>query len=319
MFRFRRTSQLYPIYALLVFLATGCNFLQNSPELTVNIDGSSTVNPITEATIRAFKAEHTGMKFYNDISGTSGGFQRFCRGELDFANASRKITDAEIKLCRDNDVAYLEIPVGLDGIAVVANSESYWLDYLTVDELRKIWALPSEGEVTHWSQIRSEWPNERIRLFGPSSASGTYDYFSDAVLETTTTRGDYFASENDRMLVDGVASSRYAIGFFGFTHFRENFLSLKIVPIEDGRFPDFGPVTPTVNSVTNGSYKPLSRTLYIYASLNALQNQKLLEFLEYYLIHAAENVTSIGNIPHSDKVYKEYLAKIDSYRARLPK
>jgi phosphate transport system substrate-binding protein len=121
------------------------------------------------------------------------------------------------------------------------------------------------------------------------------------------------------MLVDGVAASRYAIGFFGFTHFRKNFFSLKMVPIEDTRFPDYGPVTPSVTSVTNGSYKPLSRTLYLYASLCALQNRELLEFLEFYLIHAAENVTRIGNIPHSDQVYREYLAKIDLYKERLAK
>lgn len=319
MFRFRRIARFFSYIFLLLIVGSGCQFFKQNPDITVKIDGSSTVNPITEATILAYQDEHRDLGFQHDISGTSGGFQRFCRGELDFTNASRKITDAEKKACRDNHIGYLEIPVGLDGIAVVANSENYWLDYLTVEELRTIWSIQNEDNITHWNQIRKEWPNERIRLFGPSSASGTYDYFSETILRSTTTRGDYFASENDRMLVDGVASSRYAIGFFGFTHFRKNFFSLKMVPIEDTRFPEYGPVTPSVSSVKNGSYQPLTRTLYLYASMSALQKQELLEFLEYYLLHASENVTKIGNIPHSDSVYREYLAKIDTYKEKLPK
>ncbi|MEQ8524578.1 PstS family phosphate ABC transporter substrate-binding protein [Gracilimonas sp.] len=292
--------------------------MQRNKSSLISIDGSSTVYPISEKIIQEFSVEQDGLTFSHTISGTSGGFNKLCAGIIEIANASRKITKQEARSCTDNSIEFMEIEVGKDGIALVVNSENYWVDFFTVQELQKLWSLKNEKEIKTWKDIRSSWPDEPIQLFGPSSASGTYDYFSEVILDYGSSRGDYVASENDILLVDGVADNKYGLGFFGFAYYKENYFSLKLIPIDDQN-PENGdgPITPTENSVKNGTYQPLSRTLYMYVSTNALANEKLQDFIEFYLIHASNIVSDVGNIPHSENIYQKYLSQLDSIKTNL--
>ncbi len=269
----------------------------------IRVDGSSTVFPITEAVAEEFQKQNPDARVTVGISGTGGGFKKFCHGEIDIADASRPIKPTEVDLCRQQGVDYLELPVAYDGLAVVVHPENTWVDFLTVGELRRLWEPAAQGRVTRWNQIRPEWPDREIHLFGPGVDSGTFDYFTEAIVgREDASRGDYTASEDDNVLVQGVAGDPNALGFFGLAYYEENASRLKLVPIDDedpgnGR----GPISPSAESVRNGTYRPLSRPLFIYSSRAALDRREVRAFVEFYLAHVAALAREVGYVPLSDR------------------
>jgi phosphate transport system substrate-binding protein len=249
----------------------------------IKIDGSSTVFPIAEAVAEEFQISKRGkVRVTVGIAGTGGGFKRFCRGETDISNASRPILKEEMEACRAAGIKYLELPVAFDALTVVVNPQNTWVKSLTTADLKKMWEPGAQGRVKTWNQIRSEWPNQPLMLFGPGADSGTFDYFTEATVgKAKSSRGDYTASEDDNVLVQGVARDANAIGYFGFAYYVENKDKLKAVPIigKAGK----APVAPSVESVINGTYQPLARPIFIYVNAKSLGKPEVKEFVEYYM------------------------------------
>ncbi len=278
----------------------------------IKIDGSSTVYPITEAAGEEFqKAKKGKVRVTIGISGTGGGFKKFCRGETDISNASRPIMKTEMEVCKKNGIEFIELPVAYDGLAVMVSPKNTWVDKLTVDELRKIWEPASQGKVTKWAQIRQGWPDASLKLFGPGVDSGTFDYFTEAIVgKPKASRGDYTSSEDDNVLVQGIAGDKYSLGYFGLAYYEENRDKLKLVPIVN---PKTGkPVLPSTETVMDGSYQPLSRPIFIYVNLKSLERAEVKEFVEFYLKNASQLVREVKYIPLPAKAYElamERLAK----------
>ncbi|MDI3531228.1 MAG: phosphate transport system substrate-binding protein [Candidatus Atribacteria bacterium] len=279
----------------------------------VSIDGSSTVYPITEAVAEEFQMENRDIKVVVGISGTGGGFKRFCRGETDINDASRPIKASEIELCKENGIEYIELPIAFDGIAVVVNPANDWVDYLTVEELKKIWEPEAQGKVLYWSDIRPEWPKEKITLFGPGVDSGTFDYFTEAIVgEAGASRGDFIASEDDNVLVQGVSRDKYALGYFGFAYYLENQDVLKVVPIDDGVAENGeGPIEPTFETISKGLYQPLSRPLFIYVNKASADREEVQKFVHFYLENAKWLVEEIGYVALPDSAYELALKRFE--------
>jgi phosphate transport system substrate-binding protein len=256
-------------------------------------DGSSTLGPLTEAAIEEFAAVAPNIKITNGISGTGGGFERFAKGEIVISNASRPIKEEEAAAAAEAGVQWYQLAVAYDGITVVVSAENDFVESLTVDDLKKIWS--ADGGVSTWADVNPEWPAEAIELYGPGTASGTFDYFNEEILgEDTEVRTDYTPSEDDNVLVQGVAGSPYALGYFGFSYFEENQDTLKAVAIDGGS----GPVAPSIESIADGSYTPLSRTLFIYLNANDLVNRpEVQEFVKFYVASSEELAPSVGYIP----------------------
>lgn len=274
---------------------------------TVDIDGSSTVYPVTEAVAEEFGKEHGDVRVTVGVSGTGGGFKRFANGETAINNASRPIKPEEAEDAKANGVEYLELEVAYDGLSVLVNPENDWVDHLTVEELHSIFKPGSK--VMKWSDIRSEWPNENIKIYSPGADSGTFDYFTETVNEEAQqSRNDAQVtfSEDDNTLVQGVAGEKYSLGYFGFAYYEENQDKLKVVPIDGGN----GPVTPTHETINDGTYSPLSRPLYIYVNKQKLENPEVMAFVEYYLTNAAELSEEVGYIRLPEEMYKEDLEKL---------
>lgn len=270
----------------------------------VKIDGSSTVYPITEAVGEEFqKAKKGEIKVTVGISGTGGGFKKFCRGEIDISNASRPILKAEIEACRAGGVDYIELPIAYDGLAVMVNPKNDWVDKLTVEELKRIWEPAAQGTITRWNQIRPTWPNAPLKLFGPGVDSGTFDYFTEAIVgKAKASRGDYTSSEDDNVLVQGIAGDKYSLGYFGLAYYEENKDKLKLVPIVN---PKTGKaVLPSHETVMNGSYQPLSRPLFIYVSVSSLKKPEVKEFVEFYIRNVPRLARQVGYIPLPPKAYE---------------
>ncbi|MFN1834238.1 PstS family phosphate ABC transporter substrate-binding protein [Balneola sp. MJW-20] len=283
----------------------------SSTQKDIKIDGSSTVYPITEAVAEEYRAEAPDTRVTVGVSGTGGGFKQFIRGEIDINDASRSIKASEIELAEENDIAYLELSVAFDGIAVVVNTENDWANELTVEELKMIWEPSAQGNIMKWNQIRPEWPDEEIHLFGPGVASGTYDYFTEAIVgESGSSRGDYTASEDDNVLVQGVSTDKFAIGFFGLAYFEENADKLKLLAVQNG---EADAVKPSLETVKDGSYTPLSRPLFIYVSETAAEKEHVLDFITYYLNNAGQLAPSVGYIPMPEDEYKAQLDKFNSF------
>jgi len=268
---------------------------------SIKIDGSSTVYPITEAVAEEFRAVQKDVKVTVGVSGTGGGFKKFTRNETDISDASRPIKDKEIKACQDNNIKYVELTVAYDGLAVLVNPENDWVDYFTVAELKKIWEPAAQDKIMKWSQIRAGWPDEEIHLFGPGVASGTYDYFTEAIIgESGSSRGDFTASEDDNVLVQGIATDKYAIGFFGLAYYEENKDKLKLVAVDNGD----GPVSPTMETVSSNKYAPLSRPIFIYVNDAAAQRPEVVEFVNFYIDNAPALSKDVGYIPLPEEAYK---------------
>lgn len=247
----------------------------------IQIDGSSTVYPITEAVAEEFMGQNPSVNVTVGVSGTGGGFRRFCAGEVQISNASRPIKESEIEACRQAGIRYIELPVAYDALTVVVSNNNTWAENLTVEELKTLWEPSAQGTVTRWNQIRPNFPNRPLVLYGPGTDSGTFDYFTEAVVgESGASRADYTASEDDNVLVQGVSTDANALGYFGFAYYEENTDRLKAVAIDGGD----GPVMPTRENVEKNSYTPLSRPLFIYINAQAAENNRQVrEFVEYYL------------------------------------
>ncbi|MPZ17057.1 MAG: phosphate ABC transporter substrate-binding protein PstS family protein [Luteitalea sp.] len=283
--------------ALATMSTVGCGSYQ-----AVQIDGSSTVYPITEAVAEEFQREQSGTRVTVGISGSGGGFQRFCRGELDISNASRSIRQTEIDACRSQQIEFIELPVAYDGITVVVNPKNTWASSMTVAELKKLWEPEAEGKVTRWSQIREGWPDQEVHLFGPGVDSGTFDYFTEAVVGTEdASRGDFTSSEDDNVLVQGVAGDQLALGFFGYAYYEENRERLKAVPIANGDDTSAA-VLPSQESVRNGTYTPLSRPVFIYVNVASLDRPEVDQFIDFYLRQGPTLVSEVGYVRLNDEL-----------------
>jgi phosphate transport system substrate-binding protein len=268
---------------------------------TINIDGSSTVYPITEAVAEEFKKVYPDVKVAVALSGTGGGFKKFVRGETDINDASRPITHFEDSIAKVNGIEYIELEVAYDGLAVVVNPQNSWCNDIKVEELKKIWEPEAQGKITKWNQIRPEWPDEPLHLYGAGVESGTYDYFTEAIVgKAHSSRGDYTSSEDDNVLVQGISSDKNALGFFGFAYYEENKDKIKLVAVDNGN----GAVLPSVETVKNKTYKPLSRPLYIYINNKAAKRKEVQEFINFYLDKMNTLVSEVGYIPLSDEELK---------------
>jgi len=267
---------------------------------SISIDGSSTVFPVTEAVAEEFRAVQPDVQVTIGVSGTGGGFQKFSRGETNISNASRPIKDKEIAACEENNITYLGLEVAYDGLAVVVNPENTWVDSFTVEELKKIWEPAAQGKIMKWNQIRPEWPNEEIHLYGPGVASGTFDYFTEAINgKSGSSRGDYTASEDDHVLVQGIAGDKYALGFFGLAYYEESKDKLSLIGVHNGTEV----VKPTLETVSNGTYSPLSRPLFIYVNSTSMKQPEVIEFINFYLDNAAELSEDVGYIKLPTELY----------------
>jgi len=264
----------------------------------VRIDGSSTVYPITEAIAEEYRSIAAKVKVNIGVSGTGGGFKKFSAGEIDINNASRKIKDKEANLALENKVSYVELPVAYDGLTVVINPKNTWATNMTSAELKKIW--DKDSKVKNWSDIREAWPKRAIKLYGPGTDSGTFDYFSKAINgESGRSRANYTKSEDDNVLVKGVAGNVDAMGYFGFAYYKENQETLTAVTING--------VAPTMDTINKGVYKPLSRPIYIYVNKNSYKRAEVKSFVDFYLNIAKKIVEEVGYIPLPDEMYKKGL------------
>jgi phosphate transport system substrate-binding protein len=280
--------------------------------MLVKIDGSSTVYPVTEAVAEEFqKAEKNAIKVTVGISGTGGGFKKFCRGETDISDASRPILKAEMEECAKAGITYYELPVAYDALTVVINPKNTFIKSMTVAELKKLWEPSAQGKITKWNQVNPEWPDQPVKLFGAGSDSGTFDYFTEAIVgKAKASRGDYTASEDDNVLVQGVSRDVNAIGYFGFAYYVENESKLKAVPIvEKAGSPAVG---PSMDAVINGTYQPLSRPIFIYVSAKAMDRSEVRKFVDYYMTHGAKLAREVKYVPLPAMAYtmnKDHLAK----------
>jgi phosphate transport system substrate-binding protein len=275
----------------------------------VKIDGSSTVFPVTEAVAEDFqKAKKQKVKVTVGISGTGGGFKKFCRNEIDISNASRPILKAEMADCQKAGIEYFELPVAFDALTVVINPKNTFIKQLTVAEMKKMWEPSAQGKVTRWNQVNPAWPDQPMKLFGPGADSGTFDYFTEAVVgKSKSSRGDFTASEDDNVLVQGVSRDVNGLGYFGYAYYIENKDKLKAVPIVNDKGQA---VEPSMEAVLKGSYNPLARPIFIYVNAKSLGKPEVKEFVEYYMTNGAALAKEVKYVPLPDSAYKTALQHV---------
>ena len=278
----------------------------------IKIDGSSTVYPVTEGVAEDFQKSKKGaIKVTVGISGTGGGFKKFCRGETDISNASRPILMKEMEECKTAGIEYFELPVAFDALTVVMNPKNSFVKQLSVEELKKLWEPAAQGKITRWNQVNPAWPDAPIKLFGAGSDSGTFDYFTEAIVgKSKSSRGDFTASEDDNVLVQGVAQDVNAIGYFGYAYYAENQSRLRAVPIvEKAGKPA---VSPSEKTVLDGTYQPLARPIFIYVNVKAMAKPEVKEFVEYYMKEGSRLAKEVKYVPLPALAYKtnlEHLGK----------
>lgn len=272
---------------------------------TVKVDGSSTVYMLAKAVVEEYTGATKGKaKVTAAYAGTGGGFKKFCNGEIDICDASRPITKEEMELCTKNGIDYIELPVCFDALTIAVNPQATWVDSMTTAELKKLWEPAAKDTVKLWSDIRPEWPKEPLALYGAGSDSGTFEYFTEAIVEQKKAiRGDYTASENDNTLVIGIAGNKYAIGFVPYSYYVESKDKLKAISIDWSKGKD-GPVAPSVEAVVQGKYNPLSRPLFIYVNVKSAGRPEVKEFVDYFLANAEELSKEVHFIPLPDKAYE---------------
>ncbi len=278
-------------------LVASCGSGSSGKVEPIEIDGSSTVYPITEKIVEQFKAANNPSEEITvSFSGTGGGFKKFCAGETDINDASRPISKDEMELCKQNEVFYIELPVAFDALTVAVNPQNTWATEITVGELKKIWEPEAQRTVSKWNQVRPNWPDRPLKLYGPGRDSGTFDYFTEAIVgEAGASRSDYTASEDDEILERGVSSDVNALGYFGFSYYEQNQNELKALAIDNG---EGSPVLPSVKAVENNQYRPLARPLFIYVNAAQVRDNPLMsDFLDFYLQNAAEVVGTVGYVP----------------------
>ena len=270
-------------------------------QAAIKIDGSSTVFPISEAYAEEFQIQKRGkVRVTVGVSGTGGGFKKFCRGETDMANASRPISKEEMENCRKAGIKYIEMPVAFDALTVVVNPKNTWVKTMTVADLKKMWEPSAQGRISTWKQVRAEYPAEKLMLFGPGADSGTFDYFTDAINgKEKASRGDYTASEDDNVLVQGVENNRNAIGYFGFAYYAAHKDKMRAVSIDGGK----GPVAPSIENVINGTYSPLSRPLFVYVKEASMGRPEVREFVQFMMTQGADLVSEVGYVPLPKNAY----------------
>lgn len=276
---------------------------------TVSLDGSSTVFPISEAVAEEFLAVQPRVRVTVGVSGTGGGFKKFLAGETDINNASRPIKGKEIKLANEAGIEFIELPVAFDGLSVIVNKNNDWVDYLSVDELKKIWQPGST--VKNWSDVRPGWPERPIRLYGPGTDSGTFDYFSETINgKSGASRPDYTASEDDNALVQGISGELDSLGYFGFAYYAANKDKLKLVAIDGDNAGEKAAVSPSPTTINDGSYAPLSRPIFIYVRKDALDRPEVETLVKFYIKNSAQLATEVGYIPLPEMVYQRAFDRV---------
>jgi phosphate transport system substrate-binding protein len=268
----------------------------------VKVDGSSTVFPITEAVAEEFQKETRGsVRVTVGISGTGGGFKKFCRGETDVQDASRPISTSEMEACRASGIQYYELPIAFDAMTIAVSPKATWVDTITIAELKQMWEPSAQGRVMKWNQIRSSWPDLPLKLFGAGSDSGTFDYFTEAVVgKAKASRGDYTASEDDNTLVQGIANDKQALGYLPYAYYEPNKTRLKAVAVDGGH----GPILPARETVENGSYQPLSRPMFIYVNAKSAEKSEVKRFVEFYFAQAPTLVPQVKYVALPQQAYE---------------
>ncbi|SMO36695.1 PstS family phosphate ABC transporter substrate-binding protein [Solitalea koreensis] len=292
--------------AMMASCGGGKKSAENNAATSIKIDGSSTVYPLSEAVAEEFRTEQPNVNVTVGESGTGGGFKKFSRGETDISDASRPITAEEMEACKTAGINFIELPVAYDGLAVVVSKQNTFIDHITVAELKKLWEPAAQGTVKTWDQIRSSWPKEPINLYGPGTASGTFDYFTEAICgKKGASRGDYTASEDDNVLVQGVANDKGGLAYFGLSYFESNSDKLKLVPVDGGN----GPIAPSQETVSNGTYAPLSRPMFIYVNTKAVERKEVQGFVKFYIENAEKLSKDVGSVPLQSNEYKMVLSR----------
>jgi len=276
---------------------------------TIKVDGSSTVFPITEAVAEEFQAANKGARVTVGISGTGGGLKKFVRGEIDIADASRPILAKEMEEAKKNGIEYIELPVAFDALTVMVNPKNTWVKDITVADLKKIWEPEAQGTIMKWNQVRPEWPDKPLSLYGAGSDSGTFDYFTEAAVgKAKSSRGDFTASEDDNVLVQGIAKDTNALGYFGYAYYAENTDKLRAVPVVN---PKTGQaVLPSPEAVKGGTYVPLARPIFIYVNKKSLERPEFRRFVEFYLTNASNLVTEVKYVPLPSDAYERGLERL---------
>ena len=300
------------IASMLTFMLSlpGCDTQDESQSKVptrVRVDGSSTVFPISEAVAEEYNAVAPEVRVTVGVSGTGGGFKKFIAGEIDINDASRSIKPSEQQKAKQAGVGFIEVPVAFDGLSVIVNQNNDWVEHLSLEELHQIWMPGSRVET--WSDVRGHWPKQKIRLYGPGTDSGTFDYFTKVVNgEEQASRADFTASENDNVLVQGIAGDLYSLGYFGFAYYIENKSQLKIVPIDGGK----GPVVPSLETISKGIYAPLSRPIFIYINPRSLDDPGIMKFVEFYMQHAGSLSQEVGYVTLPPAVYQAAMQRINN-------
>jgi phosphate transport system substrate-binding protein len=265
------------------------------PTSLIKIDGSSTVFPISEAVAEEYQKSTRGaVRVTVGISGTGGGFKKFCRGETDIQDASRPIASDEMEECRKHGIQYFELPIAFDAMTLVASPKNTWLQAVTLPELKRMWEPSAQGKVTRWNQVNPAWPDEPLKLFGAGSDSGTFDYFTEAIVgKAKSSRGDYTASEDDNTLVQGISTDKAAFGYIPYAYYPPNKPKLKLIGVDAGQ----GPVLPSRETVENGAYRPLSRPLFIYVSKKSAERTEVKHFVEFYMKEGLTLAEQVKYVP----------------------
>ena len=299
----KKLSQL----ALIVFLALPTfGSVASAETMTIRIDGSSTVYLLTEAIVEEYQKQNHDIRVTVGISGSGGGFKKFVDNEIDISDASRKIEASEVAKAKQNKIEFTEFTVGYDGIAVVINPKNSAISSLTTEQLKQIWE--PDSKIKKWSDLNKAWPNETIHLYGPGADSGTFDYFTKEIVgKEKSIRSDFTSSENDNVLVQGVAGDPYAIGYFGFAYYKENSSRLKLVGVAAAGGKA---ISPSPDTIKSGTYKPLSRPLFIYVNNTALAQPKVKDFVKYYLSNAGQLANDVGYVSLDPKMYTQQLATL---------
>jgi phosphate transport system substrate-binding protein len=294
---------------LAVCAFTSCGPQEGGLQGRIEIDGSSTVEPISSVAEEMFGEEHPNVRITVAISGTGGGFKRFTQGEIDISDASRPITASEFEQCRTKGVEFIELPVAYDGLSIVVHPSNKFVEKLTVAELQTIFL--EEGAAQTWKDVNEAWPDMPLKIYAPGTDSGTFDYFKEVMTkdkEKASIRGDMTINEDDNVLVNGVAGNPGAIGFFGAAYYVANQASLRAVPIVN---PQGEAVLPSAESVEGGSYAPFSRPLFIYVNLASLKRPEVQKFVDFYLQHAAEFARQVDYVPLPAALYAAARERFD--------